>query len=72
MGGTAGRDVRGGRRRHITGDGADGVKMICYERFVGDEEEQGEVLEDGDLGDTVGGNGLERGGQMLTCMRGRK
>lgn len=46
--------------------------MIGYERFVGDEEEQGEVLEDGDLGDTVGGNGLERGGQMLTCRRGRK
>lgn len=39
LGGAAGRDVGGRRRGRVTRDGADGVKMVGYERFVGDEEE---------------------------------
>ena len=39
LGGAAGRDVGCRRRGHVTGDGADGIKMVGYERFVGDEEE---------------------------------
>lgn len=70
LGGAAGRDVRGRRRGRVTRDGADGIKMVGYKGFVGDEEEQGELLEDGNLGNAIGGNGLE-GGQMLTYSRGR-
>lgn len=70
LGGAAGRDVRGRRRGRVTRDGADGIKVVGYKGFVGDEEEQGEFLEDSDLGDAIGGNGLE-GGQMLTYNRGR-
>jgi hypothetical protein len=32
-------------------DRADDVEVVGYEGFVGDKEEEGEVFEDGDLGD---------------------
>jgi hypothetical protein len=35
--------------RNNTANGADNVEMVSYEGFIGDEEEEAEVLEDGDL-----------------------
>jgi len=45
-------------RRSTSGDGADSVKVVGYERFVGDEKKEREFFENGDLGDTSACNGL--------------
>lgn len=38
----------------------DGIEVVSDEGFVGEDEEEGEVFEDSDLGDTRGGDGLEK------------
>lgn len=41
--------------------------MIGYEGFIGDYKEEGEFLEDGNLGNAVDGYSLEISGQILEC-----
>ena len=61
LGGGAGGIVVGGRRG---AGGEDGVEMVSDEGFVGEDEEEGEVFKNSDLGDTRGGDGLEGHGQL--------
>lgn len=42
-----------------SGDGADGVEVVSDKAFFGDENEEGEFFEDGDLGDFVDVDGSE-------------
>lgn len=61
LGGGAGGVVVGGRGG---AGGEDGVEMVSDEGFVGENEEEGEVFENSDLGDTRGRDGLENQGQL--------
>lgn len=52
------REGGGGGGHGGEGGGADGVEVVRDEGFVGDDEDEGEFFEDGDLGDAVCGDGL--------------
>lgn len=43
----------------VGGDGANGIKVVCDEAFVRDEDEEGKLLEDGELGDPIDVDGAE-------------
>lgn len=55
--GVGGTVVGGGRGGG--GDGANGIEVVGYEALFGNEDEEGEFLEDGDLGDFVDVDGAE-------------